>query len=78
MPINGRQPQANAMKPKRKPEHPPTADELIDTASEDSFPASDPPARTVVTGVGTLPTKPGKAPTLAKVDRGRRQPKNRW
>lgn len=78
MPINGRQPQANAMKLKHKPEHPPTADELIDTAGEDSFPASDPPARTVVTGVGTLPTKPGKAPTLTKVDRVRRQPKNRW
>mgnify|MGYP005813761887 CR=1 FL=1 len=65
------------MKPKREPERPPTADELIDTAGEDSFPASDPPARTAITGVGTLPTKPGKAPTLPKVHRPRRQPKKR-
>lgn len=65
------------MKPKRKPENPPTADELIDTASEDSFPASDPPARTLITGVGTPPAEGSKGATLPKVDRAKGQPKKR-
>ncbi len=37
----------------------PIKDILIDIAGEDSFPASDPPSRTVVTGVGQSPDELG-------------------
>jgi luciferase-like monooxygenase len=36
------------------------ADELIDEASEDSFPASDPPASGPITGIGHGSTSPDK------------------
>lgn len=35
-----------------------TADEVIDEAGEDSFPASDPPAYTSGTGAGRPPKRP--------------------
>ena len=38
----------------------PTPQELIDIASEDSFPASDPPARTSIKSVGPPPDDLGE------------------
>lgn len=38
----------------------PTPQELIDIASEDSFPASDPPARTNIKSVGPPPDDLGE------------------
>ena len=38
--------------PKPDKERAPTPQELVDIASEDSFPASDPPARTAIKSIG--------------------------
>jgi hypothetical protein len=44
----------------------PTPQELIDIASEDSFPASDPPARTSIKSVGPPPDDLGETDNDAK------------
>jgi hypothetical protein len=48
-------------KPKPAPATPPSKDDAIDRASEDSFPASDPPSNTGITGPGG-DRKPGADP----------------
>lgn len=52
-----RTPKSTADKVKTRP---PTPQELVDIASEDSFPASDPPARTVIKSVGPPPDDLGE------------------
>ena len=56
------------MQPQRDTNPTPSMDRLIDTSGEDSFPASDPPARTPVTGVGRPPTQLGQAPEPPEAD----------
>lgn len=46
--------------PEKAKKRPPTPQELVDIASEDSFPASDPPSRTVIKGVGPPPVDLGE------------------
>ena len=50
------------MQPQRDTDPSPLMDQLIDISGEDSFPASDPPARTPVTGVGCPPKQLGQTP----------------
>jgi hypothetical protein len=40
-------------------EPPPDAPDIVEEADEESFPASDAPARTVVTGTPIRPPEPG-------------------
>lgn len=56
------------MQPQRDTDPSPLMDQLIDISGEDSFPASDPPARTPVTGVGCPPKQLGQTPTPPTTD----------